>query len=512
MKKVVIIGAGPAGLAAAYKLLKEGKNKFSVTILEETNDIGGISKTVEYKGNRIDIGGHRFFTKSKEVNDFWSEILPKQGFPAYDDKILNNNKEFLGKKDPEKEDNVMLLRNRVSRIYYLKKFFDYPIALKLQTFKNMGIKNTIISGFSYIKSMAIKKEETNLENFFTNRFGKKLYSMFFEKYTEKLWGRHPREIDASWGAQRAKGLSIKEVLKNAFGKILKKKNSTVETSLIEQFEYPKYGPGQLYEEAAKKIEAMGGVILKTHKVIKINNKDNKIVSLECENKVTITGDIFLSSMPIKDLVNNMNNVSKNIIRIADKLPYRDFITVGLLLKKINLKNETNIKTLNNIIPDNWVYVQDPSVRMCRFQVFNNWSPYLVKDITKYVWIGLEYVCSETDDLWTKTDVEFKSFAIDEMISMNIIDKKDVVDSHVIKVKKAYPAYFDTYNELDKVIKYLNAFDNLYCIGRNGQHRYNNMDHSILTGFVAVDNILKNKKDKANLWQVNAEQEYHEAKK
>lgn len=513
-EKVIIIGAGPSGLAAGYKLLKNNKKNYDVIILEATTDIGGISKTVKYKGNRIDIGGHRFFTKSDEVQQFWNEVMPLQGMPAYDDKKLHTDKKFVkGGPDPEKSDNVMLIRNRISRIYYLKKFFDYPISLKFQTFKNMGLGNTIISGFSYIKSCIFKKKEDSLENFYINRFGKKLYNMFFEKYTEKLWGRHPNEIDASWGAQRVKGVSIKAVLVDAFKKVFHIKSKKVETSLIEQFSYPKYGPGHFYETVAKNIEKMGGKILKNYTVTKVNYEKNKIVSVECANGEVIEGDYFLSSMPLKDLIESMDNkeMDKDIKRIATNLPYRDFITVGVLLKKIKLKNETNIKTLNNIIPDNWVYIQDPDVRMCRFQVFNNWSPYMVKDVDKYVWIGLEYVCHEDDDLWAKSEEEFKNFAINELISMNIIDKEDVIDSCMEKVKKAYPAYFDTYNEIDKLIDYLNSYDNLFCIGRNGQHRYNNMDHSILTGFVAVDKILNKKIDKTDLWNVNTEKEYHESK-
>ena len=512
-KRVVIIGAGPAGLAAGYRLVNE-KNKYEVIILEATSEIGGISKTVKYNGNRIDIGGHRFFTKSEEVQKFWNEIMPLQGKPSYDDKILNTEKEFAkGGPDPEKTDNVMLLRNRVSRIYYLKKFFDYPISLKFQTFKNMGLGNTIVSGFSYLKSIIIKKKEDSLENFYVNHFGKKLYSMFFEKYTEKLWGRHPSEIDASWGAQRVKGVSIKAVLADALKKVFHIKSKKVETSLIEQFLYPKYGPGQFYEKVATDFEKSGGKILKNYKVCKINYGKNRIESVECTNGEKIEVDYLLSSMPIKDLVEAMDNenMDNNIKRIATNLPYRDFITVGVLLKKINLKNETQIKTINNIIPDNWVYVQDPDVRMCRFQVFNNWSPYMVKDVNKYIWIGLEYVCHETDDLWAKSDEEFKRFAISELVKMNIINEDDVLDSCIARVKKAYPAYFDTYNELDKVIDYLNNYQNLFCIGRNGQHRYNNMDHSILTGFMAADMIKNGETDKTSLWNVNTEKEYHESK-
>ena len=513
-KKVVIIGAGPAGLAAGYKLLEDGKRNVEVTILEASKEIGGISRTVEYKGNRIDIGGHRFFTKSKEVEGFWKKVMPTQGKPSYDDKLLGIEKDFVkGGPNPEKEDDVMLIRNRVSRIYYSKKFFDYPISLKLQTFKNMGISSTVVGGFSYLKSTMIKKEENSLENFYINRFGKKLYSMFFEKYTEKLWGRHPKEIDASWGSQRVKGVSIMAVLKDAFNKVFHIKSKKVETSLIEQFSYPKYGPGHFYEKVAKDFEKMGGKILKDYEVVEVKCNKGIITSLKCSNGKTVEADYFLSSMPIKDLIEAMDDkkMDKHIKEIATNLPYRDFITVGLLLKKFNLKNKTTHKTINNIIPDNWVYVQDPEVRMCRFQIFNNWSPYMVKDITKYIWIGLEYVCHESDDLWAKSEKDFKEFAINELISMNLITKEDVADSCMEKVKKAYPAYFDTYNELDKVIEYLNGYENLYCIGRNGQHRYNNMDHSILTGFVAADKIIKNNHNKEDLWSVNAEKEYHEGK-
>ena len=244
MKKVIIIGAGPAGLTAGYELLKDKSKKYDVTILEESNDIGGISKTVKYNGNRMDIGGHRFFSKDEKVMKFWEDLMPIQGKNSFDDEILNREKP-LSKNgpNPEKDDTVMLVRNRVSRIYYLKKFFDYPISLKLKTFSNMGLFRTIKAGFSYLKTIFIKKKEDSLENFYINRFGKVLYSMFFEKYTEKLWGRSPKEISADWGAQRVKGVSISAVLKDAFSKIFKKgKTKQVETSLIEQFWYPKYGP------------------------------------------------------------------------------------------------------------------------------------------------------------------------------------------------------------------------------------------------------------------------------
>ncbi len=513
-KKAIIIGAGPAGLTAAYELLKRSKG-YNVTILEESNSIGGISKTVNYKGNRMDIGGHRFFSKEKRVNDFWQSIMPIQGKPSFDDKMLKREKSLSdGGPDPEKEDNVFLVRNRVSRIYYLKKFFDYPVSMKLQTFKNLGLVRTIQSGFSYLKSIVIKKKEDNLENFYINRFGKKLYSTFFEGYTEKLWGRHPKNISADWGAQRVKGLSIFAVLKDSILKLFKKKNKDKETSLIEEYIYPKYGPGELWEKVAEEVEKMGGTILKNHQVVKINNDKNKIKSISClvdGKEVIVKGDIFISSMPLKDLVCNMNNVPKKVYNIADNLPYRDFVTVGLLVKKLNLKNETKIKTLNNIVPDCWIYVQEPDVKLGRIQIFNNWSPYMVKKPKDTVWVGLEYFCNENDEFWNMSVEECKNFAIDELVKMGIIDRDDVLDSHREKVKKAYPAYFDSYSEIDKVISYINKCDNLYCIGRNGQHRYNNMDHSMMTGMKAVDCILGDETTKDDIWNVNTEKEYHEEK-
>lgn len=517
MKKVIIIGAGPAGLTAGYELLKDNE-EYEVVILEEDKQVGGISKTVRYNGNRMDIGGHRFFSKDENVMKFWEDLMPIQGAPSYDDKKLNREKPLKeGGPNPEKEDKVMLVRDRVSRIYYLKKFFDYPVSLKLETFTNMGLVRTIKSGFSYLKSIFVKKEETSLENFYINRFGKVLYGMFFEKYTEKLWGRHPSVISADWGSQRVKGLSITAVIKDMFRKIFNPKSKKVETSLIEQFWYPKYGPGQLWETLADEFEKKGGKILKEHSVQKINIEGNKIVSVECvyDGKIEVfSGDIFISSMPLKDLVEDMKEevVPEDIKKIATGLPYRDFMTVGLLLKKLDLKNKTKMQTLGNIVPDCWIYVQEPDVKLGRIQIFNNWSPYMVSKPEEQVWIGLEYFCNEGDEYWNMSDEEFTKFAIKELVSMGIIEENDVLDSHRERVKKAYPAYFDTYDEIDKLIAYLNEFDNLYCVGRNGQHRYNNMDHSMVTAMETVKNIKNNVTTKDNIWKVNTEKEYHEVKK
>lgn len=444
--------------------------------------------------------------------------MPLQGADSYDDKKLGRRKEIKdGGPNPEKEDRVMLKRHRVSRIYYLKKFFDYPVTLKMDTFKNMGLIRTMKAGFSYLKTIFVKKKGDTLENFYINRFGKVLYQMFFEKYTEKVWGRHPSQISADWGKQRVKGVSIKAVLKDMFGKIFKKKNRKVETSLIEEYWYPKYGPGQLWETLAQEFENLGGEIKKGYAVKNLYIKDNKIEFVQCEVNGRIEevkGDIFLSSMPIKDLVEGLKGkeVPRKIKDIAKDLPYRDFMTVGLLVNKLNLENKTEIKTLGNIVPDCWIYIQESDVKLGRIQIFNNWSPYMVKNPEENVWIGLEYFCNENDEYWNMSDEEFIKFAIEELVKIKIIDKENVLDAHREKIKKAYPAYFDTYENMDELVEYLNEYENLYCIGRNGQHRYNNMDHSMVTAFEAVNNIKNNITAKGNIWKVNTEKEYHEIKK
>ena len=520
MKKVIIIGAGPAGLTAGYELLRQSSSsEYDVTILEESDCIGGISRTVQHNGHRMDIGGHRFFSKDSRVTEWWNQMMPIQGAPSYDDKKLGREKPLVkGGPDPETEDRVMLVRQRVSRIYYKKKFFDYPVSLKLQTIKNMGFVTTVKAGCSYLKTLVVKKPEDSLENFYINRFGKVLYSMFFEGYTEKLWGRAPKEISADWGAQRVKGLSIRAVLKDMFSKVFpgKNKNRQVETSLIEEFVYPKLGPGQLWETVAGEFEKLGGKIVKNCAVTRILTENNTVKAVGCRVNgadTILEGDIFLSSMPIKDLVAGMGDVvPPEEAAIAAGLPYRDFVTVGLLVDRMNLKNETHISTLGNIVPDCWIYVQDTGVKLGRIQIFNNWSPYLVKDVEHTVWIGLEYFCTEGDDFWNMSDEDCVAMAVKELQKMGVIDQNQkILDSHREKVKKAYPAYFDTYNEIDRLIAYLNTFPNLYCIGRNGQHRYNNMDHSMATSFEAVKNILSGRTDKDNIWNVNTDKEYHEEK-
>ena len=518
MKQAIIVGAGPAGLTAAYELLD--KTDVHPVILEATDVVGGISQTVKYHGNRMDIGGHRFFSKNKEVMDWWGKLMPIQGHPSKDDLLLNLHEKELnpGGPDPEHEDRVILLRHRVSRIFFLRKFFDYPIALKLETFTNMGLWRTIKAGCGYFASMVHKRPETSLENFYINRFGAPLYGMFFEDYTEKVWGIHPSKLGADWGSQRVKGLSIWAVIKDMVSKKMgTKQGDKVETSLIEQFIYPKFGPGQLWETVGNDVQHKGGELQMQSEVIKIHVTGNKVTSVDyrhpdgtIENKPC---DYLLSTMPIKDLVAAIadTDVPADVRRVAQELPYRDFITVGLCVKKMKIRNKTKIKTYQQRVPDTWIYIQERDVKIGRLQIFNNWSPYLVNDYENTMWIGLEYFCTEGDSLWSMSKEDFIKMAIDELVKIDIIDREDVLDACQIKIKKAYPAYFGSYYELDKVRTFLDSIDNLYCLGRNGQHRYNNMDHSMLTAMECVRNIKADKTEKTNIWAVNTEEEYHESK-
>lgn len=514
----LIIGAGPAGLTAAYQLLKEGI--YDVTVLEASPYLGGISRTALHNGHRMDIGGHRFFSKSERVNELWQELMPLQGSPAYDDIRLGTKKPLsAGGPDPEVEDDVMLVRNRVSRIYYLGSFFDYPISMKAKTFKNLGLGRTLKAGLGYARAALLKRAEHSLEDFYINRFGKPLYEMFFEDYTTKVWGRHPSEIAASWGAQRVKGLSLMKTITSAIAKPFRRSSKHVETSLIDQFMYPKKGPGQYYEKMAEEVMKRGGKVMTEHEVTRVElGADCSIQALEARRadgtRVSFTADAIFSSMPIKDLFAAFTGSARPheaLRALASELPYRDFMTVGLLVDRLKIKNETNMKTLGDIVPDNWIYIQERSVKLGRLQIFNNWSPYLLEDPEKHVWIGLEYFADEGDSYWDMDDKAFIEFATKELTEIGIIDPDDVKDAVRIRVKKAYPAYFGAYERFSELQAYLLGIANLYCIGRNGQHRYNNMDHSMLTALSAVD-VLMGREEREAPWQVNAEREYHEEKK
>jgi protoporphyrinogen oxidase/2-polyprenyl-3-methyl-5-hydroxy-6-metoxy-1,4-benzoquinol methylase len=522
-KTAIIIGAGPAGLTAAFELLN--KTDIKPIIFEQTGDIGGISKTINYKGNRIDIGGHRFFSKSDRVMNFWMDILPVQTAPAKDDVLLNRElppNEFKKtiEADPQKEDKVMLVRERLSRILFLRKFFDYPISLTLVTVANLGIFRMVKITLSYLKARIFRiKEEKSLEDFLINRFGKELYKTFFKDYTEKVWGISCDKINPQWGAQRIKGLSITRAIIHAVKALIYKDKSIgqkeIETSLISQFLYPKYGPGQLWEEVSRKVEAKGGQVILNHKVIGLENKNGKIYSVTVRDEKTnevkkIEADFVFSTMPVQELIEDMQDVPQNVKTVADGLCYRDFITVGLLASKLKIKNNTNIKTINNIVPDNWIYIQEKDVKIGRLQVFNNWSPYMVAD-DNTVWLGLEYFCDKGDDVWDMNDDKMKEFAGAELEKVGIVDKSDIIDSVVARVEKTYPAYFGTYDQFDVIKNYTDSFANLFLIGRNGMHRYNNQDHSMLTAMTAVENIIEGVESKENIWQVNAEEDYHETK-
>lgn len=508
---VIIIGAGPAGLTAAYELLSQPET-YSVTLLEADSRVGGISKTVRHAGNRMDIGGHRFFSKDERVTAWWERMLPTQGQPALDERLLGKSAHLSPNgPDPETEDRVMLTRQRVSRIYFGGSFYDYPISLKWSTIRSMGFWTTIRAGFSYLAACLRKLPETSLENFYINRFGRVLYGMFFESYTEKVWGRHPRSISADWGAQRVKGLSILALLTNILQRLLPASRRTVETSLIESFSYPKFGPGQLWETVLDEVRLRGGDVRMNARVTGFTTDGNIIASVNCGSE-SIPCDLVLSSMPLRDLVAGLPEAPADIKRIAIGLPYRDFVTVGLLVNRLNLKNTTGIKTLGDIVPDCWIYVQDAGVMLGRIQIFNNWSPYMVQDPLHTVWIGLEYFCAEGDAFWSMTEEACVKLAVSELVRIGVIDAETpVLDSCRERVEKAYPAYFDTYGEIETVKSYLDTIDNLYCIGRNGQHRYNNMDHSMATAFEAVDNIRAGINRRDNIWSVNTEQSYHEKK-
>jgi len=524
-KTAIIIGAGPAGLTAAYEFIT--RTDIRPIIIEQSNDIGGISKTIVHKGNRIDIGGHRFFSKSDRVMKLWQEIMPVQGSYSKDDilkeiyykKKQNNVKLHPNGPDPEKTDRVMLIKNRLSRIFFLRKFFDYPIKLNIKTLSNLGIIRIVKIGWTYIWIQLFPVKKINsLEDFFISRFGKELYKTFFRDYTEKVWGVSCTEIGADWGAQRIKELSVSRALLHAIKSIFKKENSieqkNTDTSLIEQFMYPKLGPGQLWETVANIVEENGGIIIKNAKVIELNTTENQVNEVTYYNHIThlkssVSGDYFLSTMPVVDLINAMGNKVPSIVKtISDGLQYRDFITVGLLLNKLKIKNETKIVTLNELIPDSWIYIQERDVKIGRLQIYNNWSPYMLADIEK-VWIGLEYFCNEGDELWEMKDDDFIQFAINELDSIDIIDKNEVIDSTIIRMPKTYPAYFGTYSHFNIIRDFTDKIENLYLIGRNGMHKYNNMDHSMLTAMAAVDNIISEEKTKENIWNINTIETYHE---
>ena len=519
----LIIGGGPAGLTAAFELITLAG--IQPVVCEKLDILGGIARTVNYKGNRIDIGGHRFFSKSDRVMDWWHAMMPFQQTASSAEQIVYQGKSrevrMTDAADPETRDDVMLLRSRRSRIYFLRRFFDYPISLSAKTIRNLGLARMVRIGIGYVRARLLPiRPEVTLEDFFVNRFGRELYSTFFESYTEKVWGLPCSQISAEWGAQRVKGLSVTKAIAHAIrsrfssrGGVAQKK---VETSLIEQFLYPKYGPGQMWELCAEKVKALGGEVKMGLEIRKLFIEGNRICAAEVVGNgktERVEADYFFSTMPVSELVAAITaggtDVPEAVRETARDLPYRDFITVGLLLSGLKVKPDAEEGVA--LIRDNWIYIQEPDVLVGRLQIFNNWSPYLVADPAN-VWVGLEYFCNQGDAIWGRTDEELAALGREELSRIGIIGHDAVLDSTVIRVEKTYPAYFGAYEQFDRVRAYLDPIENLFLIGRNGMHRYNNQDHSMLTAMTAVDNIIAGITDKANIWAVNTEQDYHEEAK
>ena len=467
-KRVIVIGGGPAGLTAAYELCKLGVES---VVLEKDSMVGGLAKTVNYKGYHFDIGGHRFFTKVRIVDEMWREVL--------------NNGQFLRCK-------------RLSRIYYNKKYFNYPLKAANALF-GLGVCNSFLILLSYIKAQLwpAKQEET-FEQWVSNRFGKRLYYAFFKTYTEKVWGIPCSEISAEWAAQRIKGLSLITAIKNALIKPQHNNGNGVIRTLINEFDYPERGPGMMWERVADIITSKGSQVRLEAPVEKILWSDGRVKALQIgrgARQEEISGTHFISSMPIRELLQKLEPaVPKYVLTAATNLNYRDFITVALVINK------------SNLFPDNWIYIHDANVRVGRIQNFKNWSKWMVPDPNKTC-LGLEYFCFEGDGLWRMPDYELIQLAKRELEMLGLVTASDVEDGMALRTPKAYPVYDSGYKSaLQTVRGFLNQIDNLYLVGRNGMHKYNNQDHSMVTAMLAVKNIMGASHD---LWALNDNQEYHE---
>ena len=517
-KTALLIGAGPAGLTAALEFLR--RSDVHPIVLEASHEIGGISRTIRHNGNRIDIGGHRFFSKSDRVMNWWMDLMPPEASADTEHALRHQNKERTLKTagpgpTPETTDLVMLVRPRKSRIYFLRRFFDYPIKLTADTLGKLGLVRTLKIGVSYLMARFFpRKIEKSLEDFLINRFGRQLYLTFFKSYTEKVWGVPCEQISAEWGAQRIKGLSLTTAVLHFLKKTFTKPGSGAirqkgtETSLIEKFLYPKYGPGQLWEHAADLIRNQGGEILLGWRATRLFVEGETITGVEAVSdsgeRRRFPADYVFSTMPVRELIDALDvPVPSEVREVSEGLQYRDFITVGLLVDQLTVREADG-----GPLKDNWIYIQEPDVLVGRLQIFNNWSPYMVADPAK-TWIGLEYFCYQTDALWKMTDEDLKKFAIAEVEKIGILRACDVTDAHVVRVPKTYPAYFGTYDKFHVIREYLDRYRNLYLVGRNGMHKYNNQDHSMLTAMTAVDNIIAGISDKDNVWSINTEMEYHE---
>ena len=462
-KQVVIIGAGPAGLTAAYELAKLNLHPI---VLEKGERVGGLARTEDYKGFFFDMGGHRFFTKVEEVNKLWRHLLGEN----------------------------FLRRPRLSRIYYNRKFFDYPLK-PLNALAGLGLWESLLIALSYIKwRLRPYPQEETFEQWVTNRFGKRLFQTFFKTYTEKVWGIPCSELKAEWAAQRIKDLSLKTVVLSMFVKPKK----TIKT-LIDQFDYPRRGPGMMWNTVKEQVESRGGLVRLNTKVSGIRIKGKCIDSVLVANnghEEIIRGTDFISSMPITEFIKNLDPApSAEVLEAAEKLKYRDFLTVCLIVNK------------SNLFPDNWIYIHDPEVKLGRIQNFKNWSPDMVPDLTKTS-LGLEYFCTEGDGLWGMSDAELIELAKRELNRIGLASPADIEDGCVFRVQKAYPIYDSEYRGYLATVKnFVAGLENYQTIGRNGLHRYNNQDHAMVTGMLAVRNLAAGEHN--DLWSVNTDQEYHE---
>lgn len=517
MAPTLIIGAGPAGLTAGLELLRAGHPQ--VTILEATDAIGGISKTVNYKGNRIDIGGHRFFSKSDWVMDWWRGVLPVARPAAGGDALLayQGQQRLLGGHEAtasEADDGVMLIRSRQSRIYFGGQFFDYPLKPGLDLVRKMGVGRCAQFAGSYMAAAArpIRPERT-LEDFFINRFGRQLYRQFFKDYTEKVWGVPCRDISADWGAQRIKSLSIGSAAKQALRKLLTGSTDVQHTSLIESFLYPKHGPGQMWEAAAAEFERRGGQLLRGWTVDEIHRREHRIERVVAHDadglRQSFDASAVVSTMPIRELAQALRPApDAPALAIASGLAYRDFITVGLLYRRMS----PQVAGKARCVSDNWIYIQEPGVKVGRVQVFNNWSPYMVAD-PDTVWLGLEFFARDDDALWALSEDALKALAVREMQQLGLADEAELLDATVLRQPKAYPGYFGAaFQRFDELRGWLDGLANLYLCGRNGMHRYNNQDHSMLSARLAAQAILNGDGDgrgRAAIWAVNIDDDYHE---
>jgi protoporphyrinogen oxidase len=463
----IVIGAGPAGLTAAYELSKAG---ITSVVLEKDNVVGGLSRTVNYKGYHFDIGGHRFFTKVQPVEAMWREVL--------------TNGQFLR-------------RSRLSRIYYNKKFFYYPLRAS-NALLGLGIWNSALIFLSYLRAQLFpEKPEDTFEQWISNRFGKRLYRIFFKTYTEKVWGIPCNQIMAEWAAQRIKGLSLLEAVKSALIQKQQSKSSVIKT-LIDAFDYPELGPGMMWETVQRLVENQGTEVRLKAGVERIRWSKGAVQGLDIVvdgKPETIEGTHFISTMPIRELIQKLDPPApEEVLRAANALNYRDFLTVALIVNK------------KELFPDNWIYIHDPDVKVGRIQNFKNWSPSMVPDPEKTC-LGLEYFCFEGDGLWTTSDADLIELGRKELGILGLASPAEINDGSVVRMPKAYPVYDGTYAESLKVVReFLDSIPNLQVVGRNGMHKYNNQDHSMLTAMLAVKNILGASYD---LWQVNADSEYHE---